>query len=295
MTTRKQIVAEIRNMLKVYDEQSLLDTITINNNIKRNLKEFGGNLMQESQVTLIIENGKAKLPDNFWSLKAAVKCEQEGYHEVEEEEAQKNVQSVISYMEYTNISDYYNYIQGKPCEEDCDSKYITETLIFETRNGKKPYKFYYNQPKILSLVNHIDTVRCDKNCINVGVKSEYEISIDDNYNYIYTNFNEGFVTIWYKGLPSDKKGDLIIPTTDRDALKNYILYNTVLVCLEMIWMGEDDPNLINKIQYFTQKSRDYYYEAKSESVSKGAVGWATRLINNNRRRTNTYESMFRNL
>tara|TARA_R110002020_G_scaffold37283_1_gene112744 strand:- start:1313 stop:1453 length:141 start_codon:yes stop_codon:yes gene_type:complete len=42
MTKKKQIIAEIKNKLKVYDQQGLLDDISINNWIKENIKEFGG-------------------------------------------------------------------------------------------------------------------------------------------------------------------------------------------------------------------------------------------------------------
>jgi|TARA_R110000822_G_scaffold6851_26_gene28751 hypothetical protein len=294
MITRKQIVAEIKNSLKQYDQNSLLDYIAINNWIKEGIKNFGGNIMDTNQITLIVENGRAKLPDNFWALKVAVKCEQEGYCE-ENGGTEKHVQSVVSYLEYTEIDDYYNFIAGRPCKEDADSKYITETLIFETPSGSKPYSFFYKNPKILHLKRHTYKTRCTTDCINLGAESEFEISIDEKHNYISTNFNSGFITIVYRGLPCDNKGDLVVPETDRDSLKNYLLYNSIYRTLEMIWLGDDDPNLIQKIQYFKALSSEYFYKAKSDTVSKGAVGWATRLINNNRRNTNKYENMFRNL
>lgn len=292
MPTRKQIVAEIKNKLKVYDQQGLLDEISINNWIKENMKEFGGNIMNEYQMILKVENGKAKLPDNFWSLKAAVKCEQEGYVEAEEEK-QKHVQRRISYLEWTEINDYYNWLEGKPCKEDEDTKYITETLFFETPN--KAYTFYYKLPTLLNLVPHVYEVRCDANCPNIRCESEYDISIDEQHNYVSTNFNEGFIWLWYKGLPCDETGDLVIPNTDRDKLKNYIVYFSIVRTLQDLLLSEDDPNVYNKLQIFQPLMEDYYYDAKAESISKGLLGWSKKLINNNRRNTNKYESMFRTL
>lgn len=290
MITHEQIVAEIKNKLKVYDQQGLLDYISINNGIKENIKEFGGNIMNEYQMALKVEKGKAKLPDNFWALKAAVKCEQEGYVEAKTE---KHIQNRISYLEWTEINDYYNYLEGKPCKEDEDTKYITETLYFEV--PKKAYTFYYKQPQMLCLVPHVYSIRCDVDCPNLTAQSEHTISIDENHNYIKTNFNDGFIWIWYKGLPCDEKGKLVIPTTDRDKLKNYIVYFAVVRTLQDLLLNEDDPNIINKLQVFQQLADQYYYEAKSESISKGLLGWSTKLINNNRRNTLKYETMFRNL
>lgn len=290
--TRKQIIAEIKSKLKVYDQQGLLDEISINNWIKENLKEFGGNIMYEYQTALIVEKGRAKLPDNFWALKAAVKCEQEGYSEVSEGTT-KQAQRRISYLEWTEISDYYNWLEGKPCKDSEDTKYITETLFFETPN--KSYNFYYKTPTLLNLKPHVHKVRCDANCPNIQVDSEYDISIDESHNYITTNFNEGFIWLWYKGLPCDESGDIVIPDTSRDKLKNYIIYFSIVKTLEDLLLAEDDKDVWNKLQYFSGKADEYYYAAKAESISKGLAGWSTKLINNNRRNTNKYENMFRTL
>lgn len=290
MPTKKQIFSEIKNLLKVYDQQGLIDDITLNNWFKHDLKQFGGNIMNEYQQVLIVENGRAKLPDNFWALKTAVKCEDKGYVE---EKIEKHAQSRVSYLEWTDIRDYYNYLEGKPCLEDEDSKYITETLYFETK--KKAYTFYYDTPVILNLKPHIHKVRCDKNSPNLYSDSKYDISIDENHNYITTNFNSGFIWVWYRGLPCDEKGDLMVPNTSRDKLKLYIIYNGVVKMLEQIWLNEDDLNLITKLQYFSPLRDKYFYEAKSESINKGMKGWSTRLINNNRKNSNKFERMFRSL
>ena len=289
--TTTQIIAEIKSKLKVYDQQGLLDDISLRNWIKENIKEFGGNIMNEYQQVLIVDKGRAKLPDNFWSLKAAVKCEQEGYVEGKPE---KHIQRRISYLDWTDIRDYYNYLEGKPCLEDRDSRYITETLFFETPG--KPYTFYYKQPVLLNLKPHVYKVRCESGCPNLQNNSEYDISIDENHNYITTNFNKGFIWLWYKGLPCDEKGELMIPDTSRDKLKNYIIYFAIVRTLQDILLSEDDPTgVIQKLNVFEPLKQEYYYAAKSESVNKGLAGWSTKLINNNRRNTNKFERMYRSL
>ncbi len=299
MITRKQIVAEIRNKLKVYDQQGLLDYISINNWIKENIKEFGGNIMNEYQRPLVVEKGKVKLPDNFWALKGAVRCEMAGYSKADDVRPKRQAQRRISYLEWTDIRDYYNYLEGKPCLEDGDSRYITETLFFENPSSDKNsggyYDFYYNAPQQLKLIPHVNKANYDRNCPNLYCDSDYEISIDDSNNFISTNFNDGFIWVWYKGLPCDDSGDLAIPETSRDKLKNYIIYFAIVKTLEDLWLTEDDPNIQSKLQYFTQMKNDYYADAKAESISKGILGWSDKLINNNRRNTNKYEDFFRSM
>ena len=295
MTSRKQIIAEIRNKLKIYDQQGLLDYVSINNWIKENIKEFGGNIMNEYQRPIMVEKGKAKLPDNFWALKGAVRCEQAGYSRTDDIRPEKQAQRRISYLEWTDIRDYYNYLEGKPCT-DGDTRYITETLFFENPSGEKDsYNTYYNTPQQLRLIPHVNKANYDRNCPNLYCESPYEISIDESNNYISTNFNDGFIWVWYKGLPCDESGDLVIPETSRDKLKNYIIYFAIVKTLEDLWLTEDDPNIANKLQFFESRKNEYYAEAKSESISKGILGWSTKLINNNRRNTNKFEYMLRPL
>jgi len=289
--TYKEILAEIRNKLKVYDQQGLLDELTIKNGITQNIKEFGGNIMNNYQRALRVEKGRVKLPDNFWALKAAVKCEQEGY--VEEKEVE-TIQNRTSYLEWTEIKDYYNYIEGKPCLEDEDSKYITETLYFKTPN--KSYKFYYKQPQLLNLIPHVYSIRCESNCPNLTSKSDYNISINEDHNYLSTNFNNGFIWLWYKGLPCDENGELVIPNTSRDKLKNYIIYFAIVRTLEDLLLSEDDTTgIMQKLSIFQPLMNEYYYAAKSESINKGMQGWSTKLINNNRRNSLKFENFYRSL
>lgn len=281
-----QFKAEVANLLKTYDQQGLLDDISIRNWTEEALKEFGGNLMEEHQTSLIIERGRARLPKGFWALKAAVKCEQEGYVK---EDTNKDIQSVRSYLEWTDIKDYYNYLAGRPCEEDSDARYITETLWFES--PKEKYTFYYNQPTQLKLIPHVYKVRCDNDCPNLVSESKYTISIDEKHNNITTNFNQGFIWIWYKRLPLDEDGELMIPETHKNKLKNYILYFVIVRTLESLLLSEDDPNVINKLQYFSRLKDEYFYSAKSESINEGLLGWDSKIKNNNRRNMMKYESL----
>ena len=288
--TLEQLLSEVRNRLKTYDEAGLIDEISIANWMKECIKEFTGSVMSENTTTLIVERGRAKLPDNYWALKAAVKCEQEGYTEVP---ATKQAQRRISYLEWTDIGDYYNYLEGSPCKESGDTRYITETLFFEA--PKKSYQFYYNQLKLLKLKNHINSIRCDANCPNITAQSDFEISIDGSSNYIHTNFNDGFIWLYYQGLPSDENGNLIIPELGRDKLKEYVLYTCLAKTLESLWLQEDEPNAVNKLSYLTQKANEYYYAAKQDIFGQHYNEWKNKVVNNNKKEMMKYDNLYRTI
>lgn len=289
--TLKQMMAEVANALKSYDESGLLDEIAIKNWIIECVKEFGGNIMVDSERVLEVKNSRAELPDNYWSMQLALKCEPYGY--IENKKKEPSPQSFVTYVERTEIGDYYNHLSNQPCEEDGDCKYITETLFFAPTN--KWYTTYYSSPQLLELERHSYRIKCDKSCPNVGYRAKYKISVDPSEKYIQTNFSKGNIFLHYRGLPTDEYGELFIPVTSRDKLKNYILYNVIRRTLEMLWLSEDDKNVWNKIQYFKQLEDQHYLDAKIESISKGMLGWKKKYIQKKRLQNLKYESMYRHL
>ena len=146
----------------------------------------------------------------------------------------------------------------------------------------------------MRLTRGIKKEHLGKNCQNLllKTKSPYEINIVNNK--LQTNFDKGFIYMQYNGLPTDEKGDLIIPDTTH--LVTYLTYMLKRVVLEDIWVNGDDPNLVNKINYFTQKEREYEGKART-AVKFKALGntWDKKLQLSMKKNTAVFESMFPNL
>lgn len=277
MHTLDQIVAEVQSKLKVYDQANLLDFINIKNWIKKGIKEFGGDIMEQHETFLTVVNGKVKLPDNFWSLKAAVKCNPHGYSKSTEDKI--SIQKVISRTTREEFSYLNNFTHElNYCPED---RYIVETVEFIGKED--PVDLIY-EPEHLKLIPTVHRVRCEEGCPNLMQRQQkYHISIDRNHNILTTNFNEGKIFLWYRGLPSDEEGNLIVPSTKRDELKDYLIYMCIRRTLEDIYLADDDPNVANKIKYFMQMENDAFIRAQNEAAAQAMKGFKTKMVNSNRR------------
>lgn len=284
------MVAEISTALKQYDESGLLDYISINNWIKNALREFGGNIMHNETEIIEVVDGRAKLPENYYSLILALKCEPYKYHV--DQKDRKHLQSSVFYTERIEKTMRWENSTHEPCLEGKDCKLIRENTYFvDTTGDKREIQLYYNNPYILRLRQGHKTVKCESGCLNLNTNNvEYEITIQGNY--IHTNFNEGRIYLYYRGLPTDEEGDLVIPEIQRNKLVEYIQNTVIRRTLQALLLNSDDPDIYNKWQIYRQLEKETYLEAKNDTVNQGLAGWAKALKRNNKIRSLKYELMF---
>ena len=74
-TTLKNIIAEVRTELVQYESAGMLDEISLRNWARRALKGFGNLVTTLQEKTVEVKNSRVKLPEDFYSLYAAAKCE----------------------------------------------------------------------------------------------------------------------------------------------------------------------------------------------------------------------------
>lgn len=279
--TRKQLLAEILTELKKYDESGLIDYKSVNRWIRNELKRFGGNLMQMTEKVLRVENGIATLPDNFFSLYFAVKCKPEAH--VFEEGCKESVQS--SYFWKQRIEETYEWDNASNSHKGVDYKFIEERVVFKDAI----VKFKYSNPILLKPIKGVKRDVLAKSCKNLQkFHSPYEFNIVGEK--VQFNFSEGDVYIQYYGLPTDEDGDLIIP--DSRNLQEYLIAYCKRKIMEMVWMNDDDTNLINKLQFLQQEENRLYGMAQTEVKFSALGNWAQKIKKNNILETNKYERMF---
>ena len=290
--TKSELIADITTSLKDYDEAGLVDYISIDFWIKNALKEFGGNLMEASETTIEVIDGKANLPENFYSLALALKCNPYGYS-CSDEETKKHLQSSFFYKERLENQIYWDNQTGEvPCVEGEDCRHIVEAIYFHDKTKKA--SIYYNNIEILRLVQGYKKVKCDKGCPNLmEYESPYEISIHNNI--VQCNFESGYIYMRYRGLPTDDDGELLIPEIQRNKIQEYIKYTCIRRTLENLMLSSDDPNVGQKLAYFEQKERETYHQAKNDATVEGMLGWKDRIKYKNRRYTRKFELMYSSL
>lgn len=283
----KQFTAELTSDLKQYDEANLIDFRSVKLWVKSAIKRFGNNIMIPTESVVKVENGRAKLPENFWKLDLAVKCDPYGHSY--ESDIPNNIITDFAFktrveqdMEWNNQSNSYI---GK------NYKYITEKVYIDNNI----VNYHYNNPTILRITKGMKKDSCTSTCRNLQLSfthsSPHEINIINDF--IQTNFSEGYIYIQYLGIPTDEDGDLIIPSTQHDHLFNYIMYHCKSRIVENLMGNSDDKDLINMYKIYSSKEREYFSLAMTETKMSGlSHDWDKKMKNAMRLNTLKYENLF---
>ena len=282
--TKKELIAEIKTEVRQYDESGLIDSISLNRWIMNELKRFGVNVMELRQHFLQVENGKAFLPQEFFSLKAAYFCKPETFYA--DDSCKGELQS--SQMWKVRTEHLMEWDNESNSHIGTDYKCIEEEVIWNNCQGV----IRYSPPQLVKLKNGKRNIQCEQGCPNLNVASELEIVI--NKETIYTNFNEGTIYMESYCLPTDEDGDIVI--YDNRNLQEYLIAYCTRKILQQIWVNDDDVNLINKMNFFVAEESKLFGLAmtavKMESLARS--NWHAKLKQKNARESNMYEKMFPN-
>ena len=285
--TSDQLIAEISSDLRQYDETVGIDDISMKRWIRNELLRFGGNLMDLCEKTVQIKNNKVKLPDDFWQLYLAVRCEPNGYEVTEGSE--DFLQNSLFYRErlerdaaWDNESNSFRFNNHKQ---------IVEKFVFR----KNKVNFYYNNAQFLRLSKGIQKDVCHPKSKHLSRELTrdlpYEINI--RQNTLYTNFKEGYIYLQYYGLPTDEDGDLYIPDTQHRRVEEYLMYYCKKRIMEhVVANGDASGNDLTMLQYFSTEADKAFGLAMTEAKFEGlGKDWASRVRNATRRETLKYEAM----
>ena len=278
MTTEQNIYAEVKNTFKSYDEAGLIDPISLRTWLHGEIKRFGNNLMTDTDDIIEVKRGKATLPKDFWSMKEIWKYELSHY--CMEDDNPRALKAAGK-----------DYLVDATCDCNTDvGNCVKEELYYK----EKEIKIYYSRPQLLRIAPGFDRRAVDKDCINLPsrVQKRNKNNVRLQNNTLSTEFSEGFLYIIYRAMPMDDEGNLIIPETQHDRLRIYLEYHLKRKLVEEWLFNNDDPNLINKLQYLKQEENDSFELAMTEAkagVLDPAV-WKT-LLNRNRRRHRRFERL----
>lgn len=285
--TRKELIAEVKTSLKQYTESNLIDDISLKLWLKNELKRFGTNIMVLNETVLQVENGISDLPENFWNLDFAVKCSPESYEL--EKGSLEEVYSASSYWTQ-RIENTYSWDNQSGSHKKEAYKEVIEKKYF---GNNTTVNFRYSGLTLLKLTRGVKKDHLSTFCKSISnkINSPYEINILGNK--VQTNFTKGFIYIRYNGLPVDEEGEIYIQ--DSGHLFTYIVYYLQRRALEDIWLNGDDPDLVNKISYLTQKEKEYFPLAMTQLKFEGLGDWHQKMKLKIRKETNKFERMFPNI
>lgn len=283
--TIKQVIAEVESIFPQYADAGLVDRMAITNKIISALKKFGNNIMIKREAFLTIKGGKAELPKDYWHLLVAVKCEPVAIRTTPE--FHETLLDSYFYRQRTEERNVWNLTLDAYIPEDTTT--IREEFVFK----KAKADFTYRQVNHLKLVKAFKRDQCAKDSpyrsSDFARSSPYEINI---YNrHLQTNFVTGNIYMQYYGLPTDDEGDVIIPETQHDELKEFIVYLAQEEVLYRVLMSDDDPNVANKFSLVKQLTEDARQLAYTETKMEALGNWKEEFIRKKRLQTQAYDRL----
>lgn len=256
LLSKEEFIAEIKSNFSKLDDANLIDDISIERDIDLALKGFGNDIMQLQDVLLEVKNGKVNLPQGFFSLDLAFKCEPKGY--TTESTVDHNIlQESNFFIEKTRRDK--EWVSCDSCCTNEKESTVVEKLYFKDNK----VNFHYNRPQLLRLGKSFKKSKCTKGCRNMFVKeSPYEIVIVNNT--LQTNFEEGYIYMKYMGLPTDEQGETMIPDSKNGNLTLYLEYFVKKRLAERL-IGNGDALYIQGLyQTFVSEERRYLKNASNE-------------------------------
>lgn len=248
----KYIYSKVKRQFKSFGSVNLLDENDLAEYAAEVLNLLGISVFIESEAVLKIEGKKAKLPKNFKYLHAAFLCT-----DTSTSVSINHLQSKkVLYEDY----DYFMGVEKDGCgiTTDCTEDIFKKITVrqYVTEDGITEYNFY--KPVLLNLSPNCKRY-CSKDCVSPLYSSYNEITIDGDY--IYTNFEEGYIYLQYYAFPQDSStGELFVVDEKRVelAIEWWIKYQLLL----NFWITNEVTDIQNKWGKAEQEYDKWMGEAK---------------------------------
>lgn len=235
-----EFITEIEEGLSTYAESGDINRVSIKMWVIGELRKFGNNISQVNERLLKVENSKATLPDDFKSLKLALKTDAVGY---KIHGNRQNITDSYIYKERIENPAYFDEV-NQEYVTTCNPKIITEKITI----NNTPVDFYY-RPQWLSLVKGINKAGLAIDCLNLNpsIRSSYPHQINITNGTINTNFSKGEIYIQYNSLPTDEDGEIIIPEITTGDLYHYLENYVKCKIAEDLIINNKNPQGISQL------------------------------------------------
>ena len=233
--TLSQLQAEIETSLSNYVQD--IDAITVKMWVIQRLRIFGNNIAELKETVVKVENSKATLPEDFKSLKMALKVKGVGCNT-----PSKDVTDTYIYKQRIENPAYYDEI-NQTYVTTCNPKLITETITINNH----PVEFYY-QHEWLSLVKGIKKDSIAVDCLNLhpSIRNTYKKEINISGNTLNANFNSGQIYIQYNAIPTED-GEIEIPEITTGDILEYIKKYVLTQIVENLIVNGKAQSQLNQV------------------------------------------------
>lgn len=256
--TFEEFLADVKSDLYSYDSKGLINDISVASWVYSAIRSFGGTVTIYTEDIFHIRKGQVRLPEYFWDMYYAVRCDPDVCYCDNDEQTETPVFREIG---YTVMEDEgFTWNSCNECCVDREKHVITEKVYI---TGVKVNKVYKN-PRVLKLGKSFKPNACANDCINLRVKkASNEINI--NGNTLYADF-DGPIYMMYRAFPYNENGLPDIPESDLGGVQEYVIAYVKSKILENIFVNNEDAGaIVQKMQYYVGERTRLYRSALAET------------------------------
>lgn len=250
------LFARIRESLSSYSAVGQLDTASFFFEVKLFISRLGISMYEIDDDVLHLSNYSHELPCNFYQLESAWLCDK---HNSSTKTVDNFQGKIVTYTEKT-----CEKVILPSCESSCDEKVLDKVTIKEYVRSGKPSETTFRQPRLLSLGSKLTSQYCSKDCQNLFITSQDDISIlrRGKSLHLFSSLSEPTIYIRYYAYPIDEDSGLpLIP--DEPILERALEDHIKFIFFENLWLNGDDPNVQQKIGYLREKANQSMGDAES--------------------------------
>lgn len=249
------LFARIRENLSSYTALGLVDEGKFFFEVKLFINRLGISMYEMDEDIIHLKDFKGELPCNFYLLDSAWLCSRNNSSTKPIENFQGKT---VIYTQNT-----CEKVIVPSCSSDCQKEQVFDRITVKEYVETEPYIRTYIEPRLLYLGNKVTDGVCKKDCPNLFVSSEHDISIKRRGNsyWLLSNLKEPSVYLKYYALPTDEKTGLpLIP--DEPIIEKALEDQLMLYFFKNLWLNDDNPNVTQKITFLKQEALNSFNEAE---------------------------------
>lgn len=257
-----KLMASVREDLHMYDEANMIDDDRVIKIVAQCNEKLGERIYQSKQCKLIVENGKALIPDDLWKIENMFGLTTINPYYLDT--GIKGATQVI-HTEYP----YPKILSGDviipiKCQKDkCCSNYYTSEVC------KEDILAEYTTAFPITLSEGINRNMCTDYCPSTKWHGKYSADVQNGrFNF---SFKEGEVYLSYLGNMEDEDGELIIPF--HPMLNQYYEYTVKAKIAEDIYVNSE-ADIEKKMYMFKEEVSKAYYDAFNYVQTAKANQWS---------------------
>lgn len=281
------VFATVKEELKSYFDTGAVDDLMFPTYLNKALNKLGKSSYYIAEDILNIEDFKARLPDNFYSVREAWLCTPvQNIMKQNANSFYSQAASASTIQVSPVISDGEPCTNGE-CNDNCEGAECMPQLIQAVYKTTNAINISYRKKYLLKPGNVSVKKNCDLECANFGSSSVDSFDIRDNK--LWTNFREGTVYLVFYATEYDNNDNQLIPDNFRvkEYIEHFIKYKIIEQLSNQI-NDETFAQLQTKLLYYKGLADEAYILADIE-LKKQTAWEKARAIKKQKNRLNMYE------